>query len=110
MVLLSNDVANWNQYIMEKYELNQYFDKVIISAIAGYGKPDRTIFEIALDEIKEEPSDCVFVDNSVANLLTAGELGMIPVLFNRDHVEYNGLQVKSFMELSEVIKRYFNGQ
>lgn len=103
IVLLSNDVADWNRYIMEKYGLNQYVDKVIVSANVGYRKPDKTIFEIALGEIKEEPSDCIFVDNSVANLHTAGELGIKPILFNRDHAEYNGLQVQSFMELGEVI-------
>ena len=104
-MLLSNDVADWNQYIMEKYGLNQYFDKVIVSANVGCRKPDRMIFEIALDEIKEEPSDCIFADNNVANLHTAGELGIKPILFNRNHAEYDGLQVKSFMELSTFIKK-----
>lgn len=108
MVLLSNDVADWNYDIMEKYGLNEYFDQSIVSAYVGCVKPDRKIYELALEEIKEEPSDCIFVDNSVANLITANEFGIIPILFNRDNVEYDGIKVGSFQELSEWIKGTIN--
>lgn len=66
-------------------------------------KPDREIFETALSEIGRKPEECCFVDNSVQNLLTAAELGIEPILFNRDHEEYNGTVVNSFTELAELL-------
>ncbi|MBQ9142425.1 MAG: hypothetical protein IJX63_11650 [Lachnospiraceae bacterium] len=46
-----------------------------------------------------QPTDCIFVDNSVQNLLAARELGMQTVLFNRDGEQYDGYVVNSFEEL-----------
>lgn len=102
--LLSNDVADWNAYIMEKYDLNKYFDKSIVSAYVGCRKPERKIFELALEELGDEPSDCIFIDNSVANLITAKEFGINPILYNRDNEEYDGTMIQSFRELSDLIK------
>ena len=44
------------------------------------------------------------MDNSVKNLLTAAELGIEPVLFNRDGEEYGGTVVNSFPELAELLR------
>ena len=43
------------------------------------------------------------MDNSVKNLITAAELGIEPILFNRDGEEYTGTIVNSFAELAEVL-------
>ena len=50
-----------------------------------------------------QPADCVFVDNSVQNLLTAREMGIRTVLFNRDGEQYDGNVVNSFSELGSLL-------
>jgi len=102
-VLLSNDVSEWSAYITEHYGLDKYFTRKIVSGDVKCRKPDREIFETALSEIGRKPEECCFVDNSVQNLLTAAELGIEPILFNRDHEEYNGTVVNSFTELAELL-------
>ena len=62
-------------------------------------KPDRAMFEYALKKLGCEPGDCIFVDNSVKNLLVAEELGIRTILFNRDGEEYDGEVVNDFVEL-----------
>lgn len=98
--LLSNDVYEWNKYIMSYYGLNKYFSHRIVSADVHIRKPDKAIYEITLSRIGLPPNDCVFIDNSVRNLLTAREIGMDTILFNRDGEDYDGKIVNSFEELA----------
>lgn len=102
-VLLSNDVSEWSAYITEHHGLNRYFSRKIVSGDVKCRKPDRKIFEIALSVTGKKPEECLFVDNSVQNLLAAAELGIEPVLFNRDHEEYAGMIVNSFPELAVLL-------
>ena len=102
-VLLSNDVSEWSAYITEHYGLDRYFSHKIVSGDVKCRKPDREIFEAALSETGRKPEECCFVDNSVKNLLTAAELGIEPILFNRDHEDYSGRLVNSFPELVEML-------
>lgn len=103
LVLLSNDVAEWSAYITKFHRLDPYFRHKIVSGNVKCRKPDRQIFEIALETIGRKPEDCIFIDNSVQNLETAAALGITPVLFNRDGVEFNGAIVNTFAELAEII-------
>lgn len=104
-VLLSNDVSEWSAYITEHYGLNKYFKDKIVSGDVKCRKPDKRVFELTLDRIGRPAPECVFVDNSVANLEAAAALGMNPVLFNRDKESYAGVTVDSFEELSRHFKR-----
>lgn len=103
-VLLSNDVAEWSSHITEYYNLNKYFKQKIISGEVKCRKPDRQIYEIAMQHIPCAASECVFIDNSVTNLITAAELGITPILFNRDGETYDGLIVNTFEELERLLK------
>ena len=102
-VLLSNDVSEWSACITEHHGLNRYFSHKIVSGDVKCRKPDRKIYEIALSVTGKKPEECLFVDNSVKNLLAAAELGIEPVLFNRDHEEYDGTVVNSFPELAALL-------
>ena len=102
-VLLSNDVAEWSAWITEHHDLDQYFTHKIVSGDVKCRKPDRRIYEIALERTGKKPEECCFVDNSVKNLLVAEEMGIEPILFNRDQEEYTGTIVNSFAELAELL-------
>lgn len=102
-VLLSNDVAEWSAWITEHHDLDQYFTQKIVSGDVKCRKPDRKIYEIALEKAGKKPEECCFVDNSVKNLITAAELGIEPILFNRDGEEYTGTIVNSFTELADLL-------
>lgn len=105
MCLLSNDVAEWSEFLTEYYHMNSYFSDKIVSGDVHLRKPDRAIFECALERLQCEPQDCIFVDNSVKNLRVAEELGIQTILFNRDGEEYEGNVVNDFVELEEMLQR-----
>lgn len=102
-VLLSNDVSEWSAYTLEYYGIGKYFKDKIVSGDVKCRKPDKIIYELALERIGKEPAECIFVDNSVKNLDVAEELGIVSILFNRDGVSYTGETVNNFFELSEKI-------
>lgn len=103
-VLLSNDVSEWSAYITEYHGLDKYFKHKIVSGDVKCRKPDREIFELALERIGKKPEECLFIDNTGKNLLVAQEFGIVPVMFDRDKEEYTGRKVNSFEELAQVIE------
>jgi len=101
--LLSNDVSDWSKYITGFYKLNKYLPTKIVSADVHCRKPDKKIYEIALSLLEVPAEECIFIDNSVANLQVAADLGMDVILFNRDGETYNGKTVYSFDELTGLL-------
>jgi len=101
--LLSNDVSDWSKYITEHYKLNAYLPIKIVSADVRCRKPEARIYEIALERLGTPANECIFIDNSVANLETANSFGIRTILFNRDGEEYDGEVVYSFEELMGVL-------
>ena len=105
MCLLSNDVLEWSEFLTEHHGMNPYFKDKIVSGEVHLRKPDRAIFECALERLQCGPEDCIFVDNSVKNLRAAEEMGMQTILFNRDGENYDGHVVNNFTELNELLQR-----
>ena len=106
LVLLSNDVAQWNTCLMELHGLDMYLDDVIVSGQVHMRKPQEDIFRYTLERLGCTAGECVFVDNSAANLRVAEKLGIHTIHFNRDGEAYEGCQVKDFQELAEVLFFY----
>jgi len=78
--LISNadiiDTQGW-----EDSPLSEFFDVVIFSCNVGCVKPDRKIYELALEQMNEEPRYCLYVGDGGNNeLVTAKEMGMTIVL------------------------------
>ena len=105
MSLLSNDVLEWSEFLTEHHGMNPYFKDKIVSGEVHLRKPDRAIFECALERLQCKAKDCIFVDNSVKNLRVAEELGMETILFNRDGEEYEGNVVNDFVELAAMLQK-----
>ncbi len=105
--LLSNDVKAWSEYIRSFYNIEKYFRYTVISADAGYRKPERKIFEIALSVMQTAVKNCIFIDNSVQNLVAARDIGIDTILFNRDGEKYDGKTIHSFAELDAVVTKVF---
>lgn len=103
LVLLSNDVSEWSTYITEKFGLNKYFAHKTVSSELNCRKPDLKIYDLTLEAIKRSPYECMFVDNNVQNLVAAEEVGISPILFNRENEHYYGMTVYSFDELLNII-------
>ena len=83
MGYLSNDVAEWSQYLREKFQLNRYFDEIMVSGEVGIRKPDERIFTRFLGNIQALPEHCAFVDDSLRNVRAASRVGIKAIHFVR---------------------------
>jgi len=71
------------EWRLEELGIRDRFDFVIDSAIVGISKPDRRIFQNALDQSRLEASEAVYVgDYYEVDVRGARAAGMIPVLFD----------------------------
>lgn len=65
---------------MEKFGILKYIDVVVASAEEGVAKPDKRIFEIALERAGCKPEETVMVGDRLDNdIVPANEIGMITI-------------------------------
>jgi putative hydrolase of the HAD superfamily len=65
------------------YVNDSAFDDIVFSAEVGLAKPDRRIFDLALDRLGVKPGEAVFVDDVLANVEAAKSIGMIGLRFEQ---------------------------
>lgn len=104
LALLSNDLSEWSRYLREKFDLNHFFDLIIVSGDVKIKKPDPQIFRLILNELRQPASECIYIDDRRKNLDSAQSLGIEPILFNSRNVPYDGKIVRDFDELTKMLK------
>ncbi len=80
-VLLSNTNAIHVKFVFEKFPMLQDFDAQILSHEVGLLKPDRAIYELALNRCGLEAARTLFIDDIHANVEGARAVGMRGLLF-----------------------------
>lgn len=99
LILLSNDISEWSKYLRRKYNLNELFDKVIISGDYRILKPDNRLFNVILDYLNIPASECIYIDDRIKNIKFASQLGIEAILLNRSNITYEGNKIYNFQEL-----------
>jgi putative hydrolase of the HAD superfamily len=80
-------------------KLKPYFQTVTTSEDAGVKKPNRIIFEYALDLAKTKTNNSIMIGDSLeADVQGAKSFGMEAIFFGNEP-EYKGLQIQSLNEL-----------
>jgi putative hydrolase of the HAD superfamily len=103
LAVLSNDLSEWSNYLRDKFDINRYFDTVVVSGDVKLKKPDLHIFNLLLNRLSLPARGCVYIDDRIENLVVAESLGMETILFNSRNVEYDGRTVYGFNELVETL-------
>jgi putative hydrolase of the HAD superfamily len=76
MISNAGDAENV-QRLIDKVEIRDYFDPIIISAAIGIRKPDPTLFEMVLDQWQVTPDSVVMIgDRLEADILGAQNAGI----------------------------------
>jgi putative hydrolase of the HAD superfamily len=90
---------------MESLHIRHFFDAVVLSSETGFSKPDREIFEAAMDAIGFPASDILFVGDSLEDDVKAGiGAGLTAVLIDRTGRHANQKQFLRISSLTEVLK------
>ena len=72
---LSNWSAEKFQIVRPKYEFFNWFETIVVSGEAKLVKPDPRIYTLFLERIGWTAEECLFIDDSRANIATADQLG-----------------------------------
>lgn len=78
---LSNWSAETFPHAREKYDFFHLFDDIVISGEVGSIKPEPEIFEILLARVGRPAQECLFIDDSLANIRQAQNMGFVTVHF-----------------------------
>jgi HAD superfamily hydrolase (TIGR01509 family) len=76
LVLVSNTNEAHIEFIREKYRVLDHFDRQILSYEVGSLKPDRQIFEHAIEASECAPDALFFTDDREENILAASQFGI----------------------------------
>jgi len=93
---LSNWSAETFPRAREKYDFFDLFDDMVISGDVGHLKPDARIFQIMLDKIGKPAQECLFIDDSLANIQQAQKMGFPVIHFQSPEqlkASLRGLQI-----------------
>ena len=74
--VISNTNGIHFEYVLKNYPCLQYFRGFVLSHEVGALKPDRKIFSEALSRAGVQPREALFVDDQMANVAAAREIGI----------------------------------
>ncbi len=78
---LSNWPAGKFQLMRKKYRFFDLFNEIIVSGEIRIAKPDPRIFDVLLAQVGIPASDCIFIDDALANITAAKSLGFQTIHF-----------------------------
>lgn len=90
--LVTDNKTDRIRIIKEHFNLNKYFNEIIVSDEVGSAKNTETIFIKTLEKINLEPNECIFIDNHENNLIAPEKLGMITYYFDDKNRNINRLK------------------
>lgn len=79
--IISNASSDFIRKILRRNDLEKYFDDIVVSGEVGIIKPNKQIYEIALNRLQLNPSEAVFIDDNKFCIDGAEVVGMTGVLF-----------------------------
>ena len=78
-------LTNWSDETFpiarRRFEFLEWFEHIVVSGGERVRKPRPRIFEILLERIGRTAPECLFIDDSRANIATASALGFTTILF-----------------------------
>ena len=94
---LSNWSAETFAMVNHEFKFFNLFDEIVLSGEVKLIKPEPEIFELFLQKIGKPANQCLFIDDSEANITTARKLGFDTVHFiSPEHLQ-NELRIRQLL-------------
>lgn len=110
--ILSNGDSKTQHDKVDKFGLEKYFDKVLISGDVDIEKPDTRIYRIMVDALGVQANECLFIgDTYSTDILGAIKSNMIPIWMKMDRekpTSYKGYMINNLEEVFEILKKENN--
>ena len=100
---------NRNKNIIQKADINYYFDVVLCKEDVKYKKPDPEIYNKIMKEFNVKPYQCLIVEDSLIGVKAARNAGIeVAVVYDKysdeDRNEINNLSDYQFNDYNDLIK------
>ncbi|WP_035430084.1 HAD family hydrolase [Bacillus sp. UNC322MFChir4.1] len=80
--------------------LNSCFDIIIISEEVGFSKPDKRIFELALNKLNVQPESALFVGDDIEKDIGGCQNANIKGIWFNPHMIKNDTEIKPYAEIN----------
>jgi putative hydrolase of the HAD superfamily len=90
IVVVSNEARELNTYRIRKFKLNEFVDFFVSSCYVHLRKPDKDIFQLALDTTQAPARQVVYIENTTMFVQIAEGLGIRSIC----HTDYKSTFVK----------------
>ncbi|WML44540.1 HAD family hydrolase [Neobacillus sp. PS3-40] len=81
-------------------KLNSCFDIIIISEEVGFSKPDKRIFELALNKLNVQPEAALFVGDDIEKDIGGCQNANIKGIWFNPHMIKNDTEIKPYAEIN----------
>ena len=81
LVLLSDHAREWVEHIRTLHPFLEYFSRRFFSFEIGAIKAEAASFQHVLEQLGRTPAECLFIDDSAANIAVATSLGIPSIRF-----------------------------
>lgn len=89
LYLLSNTNPLHHQHLVERYDVFRHFRGGVYSYTAKAEKPDRAIYQSAIDQLGLDPARTLYIDDRPENVAAGEQLGFRSLAYDRDrHGEF----------------------
>lgn len=78
--IISNCLVSRKHFELKDFDLEKYFDVIVLSREIDSDKPNPGIYKHALKKASRKPEECAFIDNKVENLISAQKIGFKKVV------------------------------
>jgi len=94
-------LSNWSSEtfpgVKAQHDFMSWFSPLVVSGYIGYKKPDPEPFQILLHELKQEASDCLFIDDVEDNILEAKLQGFEVIHFTSPQQLRDELEKRNYL-------------
>jgi putative hydrolase of the HAD superfamily len=80
--------------------LNEYFDTIVISEEVGFSKPDKRIFELALNKLNVQSEDVLFVGDDLEKDIAGCQNANIKGIWFNPNMIKNNTDTKPYAEIT----------
>lgn len=99
VAIITNGSTQRQKAKIIKTNLNRCFDIVIISEEVGFRKPDKRIFELALNKLNVQPEDALFVGDDIEKDIGGCQNADIKGIWFNPYMVKNDTEVTPYAEI-----------
>jgi putative hydrolase of the HAD superfamily len=106
-VIYTNADAGHAARVLQHLGIAHHFEQIIdILTLDLINKPDAESYRRALDLIGADPGECIFIEDSITNLLPAREMGMVTVFIGPEEDAAGAdYRIGHLLELGDCVRR-----